>query len=153
MSNYQEETFAEAFDDILLLCQEHYDEVALHKDKMELAPSRSHYEKLASAGCLKFYTVRYGGVLVGYSVFLLTNHPHYEKSLVAMNDVLFLSKPYRKGMTGVRFISYCEKQLKAAGVVKVVWHVKVEHNFGAILKRLGYAPEDVMWGKCLDEER
>jgi hypothetical protein len=68
-----------------------------------------------------------------------------------VNDVLFLKKSHRKGSAGVKLIRAAEKVLRDKGVGKIHWHVKVHHDFGLLLERLGYCREEVVWGKYVGE--
>jgi hypothetical protein len=39
--------------------------------------------------------------------------------------------------------------LRERGVVKLVWHIKPEHDWSAILARRGYTPVETTYGKLL----
>jgi GNAT superfamily N-acetyltransferase len=136
-------------DEVQDLVQAHYDEIAMHKERIPLAPDWQRYSELEQVGNLVTFTARDEGRLVGYSVFLINQMLHYVTTRLASNDVLFLHKDYRKGMAGVRLIKYSEQQLKERGVDKVVWHIKFHHDFRPILHRMGYGDEEVIVGKIL----
>ena len=134
------------------LLQQHYEELTLHKNIMVLAPDWDQYKKHMDRGELSVLAAYFGSRLVGYSVFFLYKNIHYKNSIMAKNDVLFLSRPYRQGRMGINLIKRSEQHLKELGVSKVVWHVKCHSDFRPILHRLGYADEDVMVGKALKDE-
>lgn len=131
------------------LLNEHYEEITLHKDVMKLNPDWIKYAVLEERGELHCFSVRHEGTLVGYAVFFLTPHIHYKDSLVATNDIIYFLPQYRRGLTPVKFIKYCEAEMKKKGAVKLVFHVKLAHDWSPILSRLGYDPEEVMHGKVL----
>lgn len=131
------------------LLRQHYEEIALHKDRIPLAPDWGRYEHLEATRSLPIYTARSDGKLVGYSVFLLSYHLHYRNTLVAANDILYLAPEQRRGTTGLRLIKHSEAELKKLGVERIMWHVKFAHDFRAILHRLGYEDEEAIVGKLI----
>jgi GNAT superfamily N-acetyltransferase len=143
------ENMASAWDDMQPLLREHYNEIAHDKHSIPLAPSRARYEALEHAGELFALGARIEGALIGYSVFFVKPHIHYATTLVAVNDVLFVAREYRNTLVGMRLISESEKKLRERGVVKLVWHIKPEHDWSAILARRGYMPVETIYGKLL----
>jgi GNAT superfamily N-acetyltransferase len=134
----------------MTLFREHWEEIALYRDDIPLDPFISGYLALAAKDLLLVITARRDGILVGYSVFFLhPYHPHYKSCPYAMNDVLFVTKRERGGTLGMRLIKSSEVFLREKGYRRIFWHVKVQHDFGPLLKRLGYAAEDVVWGKLM----
>jgi hypothetical protein len=150
MYTYAMETVGQVKSDILPLLDLHYDELTLNKDVMKLAPDWAKYQALEDNNQLLAFTVRHGGVLVGYSVWFTDVHIHYAGSLTAHNDVIFLHRDFRKGTTvGRELIDFSEKMLKAFGVDKCYWHIKFKQDWSAILLRRGYQREDMIVGKAL----
>lgn len=144
------ETVDEVRHDIEPLLEKHYDEVALHKDAISLAPDWSRYSMLEKDGRLMAFTAREDGRLIGYSVWFFDMHIHYRGALIATNDVIFVDKEYRRGTNaGTDLILYSERMLKQIGVTKALWHIKFDHDWSAILRRRGYAAEDFTMGKIL----
>ena len=147
MITYQTELLCEVVPEVSELLDMHYQELTLNKDKIKLKPIWSKYAALEAAGAFTVFTARDDAALVGYSAFFLNAHLHYEETMCAMNDVLFLHPDYRKGMTGIKLVKYSEKQLQARGVNKVTWHAKFDTNLIPILHRLGYKNEEIVLGK------
>lgn len=133
------------------LLAEHYEELTLNKEVVKLDVDWLRYEKLEAGGLLKAWGAWEEGELVGYSCFFLCGHLHYSGLTVAMNDVLFLRKDRRLGMTGIRLIKESEKQLAllAAGPMKIIWHVKHNTSLGPLLERFGYADEEYSMAKIV----
>lgn len=129
------------------LLELHYQELTLNKDKIKLKPIWPRYMALEEAGMFAVFTARDDKKLVGYSAFFLNQHMHYEDTMVASNDVLFLHPDYRLGMTGIKLLKYSEKELQARGVNKVTWHAKLDTNLIPLLIRLGYKNEELVLGK------
>jgi len=132
------------------LLEDHYQELTLHKDKIKLDPDWDLYDKLEKSKQFYLLTARdeSTGQLIGYSAWFVKPHIHYKNTIVAANDVLFLHKEHRQGMTGIRLIKYSEQEMKKYAH-KITWHVKSENDFRPILHRMGYIDEDLILGKML----
>lgn len=131
------------------LLVQHYNELTLNKQYVKLKPIWARYLSLEAEGKFIMITARIDGELVGYSGFFLDQHIHYEDLRVAANDVLFLRKDLRQGITGIRLIKYSEGIMRDLGANKITWHVKYSNDIRPILHRMGYADEDVIVGKLL----
>lgn len=146
----REEYSVSLIEDLTPLLVEHWKEIATHSD-IPLKPIWACYQALHDKGMLRAYTIRHDGRLIGYSVYTVSKSLHYGDSLQANNDVIWLAPALRGRMTGFRFIKWCDAQLKADGVQRVVMHIKVAHNWGPTLaKFLGYEHEEVIYSKRLD---
>jgi GNAT superfamily N-acetyltransferase len=146
---FAKESVLRVADEIMPLLELHYEEVALHKDSIKLDPDWARYVAMEEQGNCHVYTLRDGVVLVGYAVFFMSQHIHYQRTLVASNDILFIHPMYRRGTAALRFIKYCEEQVKNRGVNKITWHVKKHNDWSAILHRIGYETEETIVGKIL----
>lgn len=162
---FQEESFHAVVEEIVPLLRDHYDELTLHKDVVQLDPDWRLYEALHRDQMLRIYTARDDDVLVGYAIFFVNYHPHYRQLLRAVNDVLFLAKDYRHGSTGLRLVAFADQALVDLGVQRIHWHLKIathgmEHvgihkPLGAdrdlvpIFKRMGYEVEETVVGRVV----
>ena len=133
--------------DLLLL---HWREVGHYQD-IPLAPDWQHYKNADEAGLTRIFTARLWGKLVGYAVFFVRPNPHYKTSWQAAQDILFIHPDYRGN--GGRFIQWCDQQLAAECVQAVYHHVKVAHNWGHLLERMGYELVDLVYARRLDRGR
>lgn len=134
---FARENIKDAWAEMYPLFEKHWVEIAQHKD-IPLAPDRDLYVKMDELGALRVYTAREAGVLVGYSVYSVTPHLHYASCKLATQDVLFIQKD-KRGRFGARFIAWCDEQLRGQDVQIVAHHVKVAHDFGPLLERMGYS--------------
>jgi hypothetical protein len=144
--NFQEETLAEVWIELQVLLPLNYEELTLNKDHVKLDPDWNRYQCMSDNSELSIFTARDGVELVGYAFFFVLPHIHYKNLVVANNDVLFLKKEYRTGMTGIKFLKYCDEQLKSR-CDKITWHIKDTNDFSPLLKRMGYSVEDTIMGK------
>jgi hypothetical protein len=149
MITFNIEPVLDCKEEMLSLLDEHYEELTLNKHVVKLNPNWSEYDRREKAGKFVYLTARDGDTLIGYSAWFVDYHIHYADLKVAMNDVIFLKKEYRQGMTGIKLIKYSEKVVRELGVNKVAWHIKESNDFRPILQRMGYAEEDIIVGKII----
>lgn len=160
----------------LPLLQAHWSEVA-HFQDIPLDVDEEAYLNADALGMLRCYTVRretdvrrgplpstallQEGIydqratwsieqrLVGYALYFVRPNLHYKTSVQASQDVIYLD-PSVRGGTGYRFITWCDDQLRAEGVVAAYQHSKAAHDFGKLLQRQGYELVDLIYAKRLD---
>ncbi len=145
------EKASEVFDEIKPLLRDHFQEIAHYPD-IPLNPAYSQYFAAELHGQLRIFTARVQGKLVGYAIYFVRPSLHYQDSLQAQQDVLYLAPEYRRGKIGTELIEYADYELRCEGVQVVIQHVKAkkELNFGPLLKRIGYELMDELWTRRLD---
>lgn len=148
---FARELLCEVVQEVKPLLDLHYEELTLNRDVVKLDPQWEQYAALEQAGAFVVFAARDDGKLVGYSAYFTFHHMHYAALRVAQSDVFFLAEAHRKGSAPLRFLRFCEAALKADGAQKIVYHCKPQNNFAPILNRLGYATEEVMVGKLLNQ--
>lgn len=148
---YQRECLHDILDELRPLLQVHWEEIAHYPD-IKLDPDYAGFLKLEELGFLRCYTGRDEGKMVAYAIFLVKESLHYQTSLQATQDILFVHPDYRKGMTGFRLVRFCDGELKREGVQVVYHHVKAAHNWGNLLEHMGYGLVDLIYAKRLDKE-
>lgn len=136
-------------DEVGPLLEEHYKEIAHYQD-IPLEPNIERYLELEHAGSVLVFTARdHVKKLIGYAVFIVNKNLHYNSSVQASQDIIFIRKENRG--TGGRLIKFCDEELRKLGVQAVYHHVKTKHNFGPLLERFGYEAVDVIYAKRLDK--
>jgi len=98
---FQTEKLEAVVDDAKELLFQHYQELTQYKSKITLKPIWEKYFDLEKNSKFFLFTARENTNLVGYSGFFLDRHIHYADTLVAVNDVLFLKKEFRQGLTRI----------------------------------------------------
>lgn len=146
-TTFQRELVTDIRREVQPLLELHWDEIAVDKD----IPLNVDWASYTAGKAVRVYTARDDGALVGYACFVLNHNKHYMDSLQAMQDVLFVHREHRRGLMGYRFIRFCDDQLRAEGVQKVMHHVKKAHNFGPVLERQGYEEIEIIYAKRLDK--
>lgn len=150
---YSEETFLGVIADIVPLLTRHWDEIALNKETVPLAPDYAQYQRLNDQGILNIYTARNdNGVLVGYCLTITVPHIHYSTTISSNVDLVYVVPEHRGKMTGVRLMQFTEDSLKEKGVKLLSHHVKEAHDFSAILLRKGYKKAETIYGKYLGDK-
>jgi GNAT superfamily N-acetyltransferase len=135
------------------LLRAHWEEIALNKAEIPLAPDFETYRAMSLDNALIMLTVRDEmAQLVGYSCTFLTRHPHYRTRLLAANDVIYLVPAQRKWKTGTRLIMATEQAAREAGADWMTWHFKPEHSLAPILLKMGYNNHENTMAKVLTEK-
>ena len=125
----------------------HWDEIALNKGMMVLKPDVERYQALEASGVLFALSAYVGDRLIGYSVNFLMRHLHYADLVYAQNDLLFIDKDYRASRAGLALIRATEAHAKAKGAQMLIWHAKPGTALEALLPRMGYGVQDIMFSK------
>lgn len=147
----RETVCAEFLEEMRPLLERHYHEIAHYQD-IKLEPNFAKYIDMDRAGNLRVFTARdEERKLIGYGVFFVTHNMHYQGSLQASQDIIFIEKSTRGRGMGRDFINWCDFQLRNEGVQVVYHHVKQKHNFGPMLETLGYQLVDLIYGRRLDK--
>jgi len=137
--------------DILTLADqlvvEHWDEICVNKEMMQIKPDESIYLKLEGSGNLIILGAFFNDELVGYSVNILHNHLHYADLKCLSNDLLFVSKDHRGSTLGMRLIKRTEQEAKSVGARMMMWHCKQGTALEAIMQRQNYNVQDVIYSK------
>ena len=132
-----------------ILFEEHYEEIARNKEVMKLKPDEKAYRNLEEANQIFILSAWQDDVLIGYSVNFVLNHPHYADLLLAQNDLLYIKKEMRGSRAGLRLIKETETHATSLGCKLMLWHAKENTALGAILPRLKYGVQDIIYSKEL----
>jgi|SRR5208283_833455 len=127
----------------------HWEEIALDKDKIELAPDFEKYAILEDKGVLHVITARDGGKLVGYHISFIQPHLHYRNDLMCFTDIYFIHPDYRDGLVGLQLFRFIESEMKKLGVCKLIAGCKDHRNLATLFKRLGWTLTDHMYAKYI----
>ena len=145
----QQEKMSDCIDEMIPLLQDHYSEIARNQDFVELDPNYDQYQLLDESDMLHVFTARDGGKLIGYVVTFLVPNLHYKTTNFGLVDILFLKKEYRGRMVGYKMIKSAEESLKTIGVQVLQVGMKLAHDFGPMLERMGYTEIERTFEKVL----
>lgn len=132
------------------LLVQHYNELMKDRD-IPLSPDFQRYYALAQARMVHVVTARKEGELVGYAVNILQKGNHYSTASYAANDIIFIRKDLRKGMTGIHLLKFMEEDLRKLGITFIQMHVKPEPDFGPVLLKMGYRHFETIYQMRLDK--
>ena len=143
------ESLAKVRREIEPLLVKHYEEIALDKNIIKLNPDWRAYAELDNINALRIYTARKDGKLMGYFVCIVSRSLHYKDHLFANNDVIFLTKTARKGLTGMKLVKFAIESLTSEGVTKLHINTKAHQPFDPIMVRLGFEEIETVFSKVL----
>lgn len=150
MITYALEPWARYYRDCQTLWLEHYDEIAVQKDRMPMRPDVAAYQGLEAMGALQILVARDDGRMVGYVVSIIRPHMHYADVQCGFEDAYFLTKSHRRGMIGVRLISQAVRHMRAVGCKKAFFTTKLALDMGRIFEHLGFAQTDAIYSKWIE---
>lgn len=139
MIKYQVEEYNTCIKELSSLYPEHYEELSIVKEHYLLEPDYETYKKIADCGLLKLITVRDDSSLIGYIMLIVTPSLHYKSCKIAVEDLYFLKKEYRKGRIGIEIFKFMEKEMLALGVNKIALTTKVHLDNSKLFEYLGYS--------------
>jgi len=151
MITYHEERLTDVIDEMKPLVEKHYEEVHAYKDKVPLNPDWEKYKELDSLGMMHTTTVRDGGKLIGYCVFLVSKNLHYKDHVYAINDVLYLDESYRGTAVAFTLLALAERLLKDIGVSVMTIHMKTHVPFDGLMRALDFNKIEYLYGKYIGD--
>lgn len=146
---FQRERPHELLDEARPLFEAHYKEIAHYQD-IPLDINESLYRHWEEQNCLRVYTARYNGDLVGYVAYKVGPNARYQTSLQALQDILYVEKTKRGALFGKRLLDYSYGRLKDEGVQVVYQHCKANSTTGKFFELTGHELIDLVYGKRLD---
>lgn len=146
---YQHENYHDVIEELKPHLHEHYKEIAMYQDKIDLDPNYEAYCTAQDNNMLYVYTMRDEDELVGYNIFFVQTHPHYNSNMFAVNDIVYITPNYRHSLDTFKFFNYCENDLKGLGVDVITYHMKVLKSFEALMKALDMDHAEHMYTKYI----
>lgn len=147
MLRYQQEFLSTCLEDFKPMLEKHWEEIALYQDSIKLNPDYDKYYALEELSILKTFTARDDGKPVGYIVFIVDANLHYQDTVWAKMDILYIAPEYRNARVGMRLIQFAEDYLKDDGVDVVMLGTKSHKSFGRLLQFMGYSEVETYYGK------
>jgi GNAT superfamily N-acetyltransferase len=145
---YAVERITERWDELSALSAAHFAEVADLPEGKGLCLDRDGYAGAERAGAHVFVVAREAGRMVGYLSMFLRRHVHAHV-LSAYQDAIYLMPEQRQGWNAQGLIAHADTWLREHGVDIVYQFVPTAHDFGPVLRHLGYNPTEIVWSRHL----
>lgn len=136
---YLVEEWSDCVRELMPLWQQHWEEIAIHRDSIPLAPDLDEYRRLEAAGNLSVVVARSEGSVAGYYISFVKTHLHYRTTLHAFTDVYYVLPEFRKGFCGIRLIEAAMAEWRRRGVKKAFTATKFALNMTPVFEHLGWA--------------
>ena len=149
MITYQEDTFEGVKSSILEMSTAHWEEVEDFQDEIKLEPDLESYLRLYETGMLKIISMRDSGVVVGYILMFITHNLHHKSIKIAMADMFYVQKKYRKGYVAIKMFKFAEKIMKENNVDMMMLSHKFKHDKGSLFQFLGFKPAEISYLKLI----
>lgn len=151
MITYEVEAWSDVKAEMAPLWVKHWEEVALNRDKMPLAPDFANYDAMEQLGMLHIVVARKEGQIVGYHFTIVRPHLHYVTTLCGQTDIYYIAPDHRTGRTPLRLFQFVEKTLKARGVKKLFTGTKLSLDAGPLFEFMGWHPTETLYTKYIGD--
>lgn len=146
------ENYADCIEELKTVYPDHWDELALNKDHVPLAPMYEVYDARDAAGELMLVVLRSSGKLAGYFLGFIGPALHYRTCLTLTLDIFRVLPEYRDGTAGVKLFKAAQAEAKRRGVQRMFVGSKCHADASALFKRLGYEPVETFYSCWLGGE-
>lgn len=154
MITAQVESFECAIPEIKEIINEHWEELALNKARVPLAPQWEEYVRREKSGTLFLTTVRKDAKIAAYYIAQVAPGFHYSQTLTGTMDIAYVIPKFRERGLAIPLFRCVECEMRRRGVQ--VWYSGFKsHNplgMDKLLNRLGFEPADVYCQKWLGEK-
>jgi len=137
--------------ELKVVLQDHWEEIAMYRDKIKFSPDYNRYWEAANHGCLHIVTVRDDEEIIGYFISFISPHVHYQNDRFAVNDILYIKKEYRGTTVAYRMFKFAEKELKKAGASVFIVSMKADFPFERLCESLGMSKHEITYSKYLGD--
>ena len=138
MITCQVEPFPPFLEEVKPILPIHWEELALHKEKVPLDPQYNVYLERDAQGGVISITAREDGKLIGYFVGFIAPGLHYQTCLTCTMDIFYVHPDHRGGGTGYHLFKSAEKELKRRGVQRLFVGSKLHKDASWLFEKLGY---------------
>ena len=149
---YAVERITERWDELAPLSAAHFAEVGHLPESHAISLDRDAYAQAEQCGAHAFVTARDDRRLVGYLSIFLRRHIHAD-TLSAYQDAIYLEPAARQGWNAQHLVAFADAYLRDLGVSIVYQFVPTAHDFGAMLRQLGYNPTEMVWTRHLHQTK
>jgi GNAT superfamily N-acetyltransferase len=151
MITAQVEPYMDCLPELMACYDHHWEELALNKDKVPLAPQYDIYEARDDAGQLLLVTLRDTGRLVGYFIGFIAPGLHYKTCLTLTMDIFWTHPDVRGGFAGVKLFRAVEKDARRRGVHRIFYGSKMHKDASRLFEFLKMEPVETFYSKWIGD--
>lgn len=151
MITAQVEPYMDCLPELMACYDHHWEELALNKDKVPLAPQYDIYEARDDAGQLLLVTLREAGRLVGYFIGFIAPGLHYKTCLTLTMDIFWTHPDVRGGFAGVKLFRAVEKDARRRGVHRIFYGSKMHKDASRLFEFLKMEPVEMYYTKWIGD--
>ena len=156
MWNVQVEPLQRFIDDALgEILEEHWQELALNKDRVPLDPQLGEYRKREADGSLLVMSMRTDDdaeELVGYFLGFIAPGLHYQTCLTCTMDIFYVRPKFRDNLlAGRRLMRAVEKELRLRGVNRWFVGTKCHMDVARLFESLKFQLVEKYYSKWLGD--
>jgi GNAT superfamily N-acetyltransferase len=153
MMTAQVEPYFQCVSELALLYRDHWEELALDKDKPEAAldPNWQVYNERDAAGQVLLITLRDTGQLVGYFLGFIAPGLHYKKCLTYHGDIFRVLPSHRGKQGGMRLGKALIAECKRRGVKRMFIGEKLHTPASSLLTALGFLPVERTYSRWIGD--
>jgi GNAT superfamily N-acetyltransferase len=151
MITAQVEPYMDCLPELMACYDQHWEELALNKDKVPLAPQYDVYEARDDAGQLLLVTLRDTGRLVGYFIGFIAPGLHYKTCLTLTMDIFWTHPDVRGGFAGVKLFRAVEKDARRRGVHRMFYGSKMHKDASRLFEFLKMEPVEMYYTKWIGD--
>lgn len=151
MITAQVEPYMDCLPELMACYDQHWEELALNKDKVPLAPQYDVYEARDDAGQLLLVTLREAGRLVGYFIGFIAPGLHYKTCLTLTMDIFWTHPDVRGGFAGVKLFRAVEKDARRRGVHRIFYGSKMHKDASRLFEFLKMEPVEMYYTKWIGD--
>lgn len=151
MITAQVEPYMDCLPELMACYDQHWEELALNKDKVPLAPQYDVYEARDDAGQLMLVTLRETGRLVGYFIGFIAPGLHYKTCLTLTMDIFWTHPDVRGGFAGVKLFRAVEKDARRRGVHRIFYGSKMHKDASRLFEFLKMEPVEMYYTKWIGD--
>lgn len=149
MLSAQVERLCDRLEEMKPLFPEHWEELALNKDKVPLDPQYDVYLTREARGEVLFVTLRRDGELRGYFVGFVAPGLHYQSCLTLTMDIFWTHPAIRGGSAGLRLFKAVEREARRRGVQRVFYGSKNHKDASRLFAAIGCEPVETYYSKWI----
>lgn len=129
---------------------QHWEELALNREKVPLEPMYEVYFERDARGEVLLVTLREEGEIAGYFIGFINPGLHYRTCLTCIMDIFYVKPEYRNRRGGLLLFKAVEKECKRRGVQRIYAGSKLHKDASRLFEALGYNRIEVYYSKWVE---